>query len=421
VTPGIIGQGLSCDGSDDYVAIANSASLRPGTGNWSVAFWMNRQGVGSGDFPQVIGLRPWTEALDNGWAVAWRSATGVITGHYADGSTGFDVGGLTGSEATADVGVWSHWVVVFDRTNGNLNFYKNGTLDVQRTPTFPTGSINNSTDNANICREIGGSNNRRLNALLDEIRVYNRALSAAEIAELYRAGAPTERSKVNTGGAIVNPSGLKAYLAFDGPSVSGTTVTDLSNNGNNGVLANGATVDIGVVGQSLKCDGVNDYLTINDANVVGNTVTTTFWVKSIGKNSGWGRIVSKTGAATNSPGWEMMVNSAGPAIRVRISTSVNAVQDFYANGEELDGRWHHIALTISGGTLELFRDGVSAGTQTYSEGTGIANSGAALRLCVRTENVGDARFEGQIDEFRLYDRVLSAGEIKQLYDATKRE
>jgi hypothetical protein len=44
-----------------------------------------------------------------------------------------------------------------------------------------------------------------------------------------------------------------------------------------------------------------------------------------------------------------------------------------------------------------------------------------LRLCVRTENVNDARFEGQIDEFRLYDRILSAGEIKQLYDATKRE
>ncbi|TSC55222.1 MAG: hypothetical protein LiPW30_688 [Parcubacteria group bacterium LiPW_30] len=185
-TPGKIGSALKFDGSDDYISVNNTSSLQPLTGNWAVSFWIYRLGTGLSDYPQVVGSRPWTTSTDKGWAVSYSTASSKIGAHYADGSIGFDVT-ATQSTSVVPLRTWQHWVVVFDRTNGKLNYYLNGQLDVQQSPTFPSGTIN-QIDNLYMGREIGGANARRLNANIDDVRVYNRALSATEIKQLYNLG-----------------------------------------------------------------------------------------------------------------------------------------------------------------------------------------------------------------------------------------
>ena len=185
-TPGKIGSALKFDGSDDYISVNNTSSLQPLTGNWAVSFWIYRLGTGLSDYPQVVGSRPWTTSTDKGWAVSYSTASSKIGAHYADGSIGFDVT-ATQSTSVVPLRTWQHWVVVFDRTNGKLNYYLNGQFDVQQSPTFPSGTIN-QTDNLYMGREIGGANARRLNATIDDVRVYNRALSATEIKQLYNLG-----------------------------------------------------------------------------------------------------------------------------------------------------------------------------------------------------------------------------------------
>jgi hypothetical protein len=186
---GKIGQALKFDGSTNYISVSNSASLQPLTGDWSVGFWIYRLGTGAGDYPQVIGSRPWVAGLDKGWAVSYTTASGLLCSHFADGTTGFDVNtsGASCSVNTVPLNSWQHWVAVFSRSTGKLVYYKNGALDTQNSPTFPSGTVN-QTDNANIGREIGGANNRKLNARLDDVRVYNRALSATEVKALYNLG-----------------------------------------------------------------------------------------------------------------------------------------------------------------------------------------------------------------------------------------
>lgn len=183
---GKMGQSMKFDGNLNYISITNTSSLQPLSGNWSVGFWVYRLGAGSGDYPEVIGSRPWGTAADKGWAVSYSSSDNKVGAHYADGTTGFDVT-ATKSSSTVALNTWQHWVVVFDRTNGKLNYYLNGQLDIQQSPTFPSGSIN-QTDTIYMGREIAGANSRKLNAKIDDVRVYNRALSLAEIKQLYLLG-----------------------------------------------------------------------------------------------------------------------------------------------------------------------------------------------------------------------------------------
>lgn len=183
----------SFDGSDDYIDVPNDTSLQPESGDFSVEFWIMRLGAGAGDYPQVIGSRPWVSGAEKGWAVAIGDVGGsgeyFVSTHFADGSTGWDVvtaSTQSASELTLDV--WEHWIVVFDRTNGDLIYYKNGVLNQAWTPTFPSGSINQAED-IYIGREIDGGDSRRLNARLAGVAVYKEVLSPTDVLEHYRVSA----------------------------------------------------------------------------------------------------------------------------------------------------------------------------------------------------------------------------------------
>ena len=64
-------------------------------------------------------------------------------------------------------------------------------------------------------------------------------------------------------------------------------------------------------------------------------------------------------------------------------------------------RWSHLALTYDGRTIRRYVDGRPAGTRAYS---GTLGGGSTLRI-------GDG-FRGRLDELRLYDRALTAAEIR---------
>ena len=85
------------------------------------------------------------------------------------------------------------------------------------------------------------------------------------------------------------------------------------------------------------------------------------------------------------------------------------------SGDLCDGAWHHAAFVIDGQTVKVYVDGVEVaeedkvGTYWYSSYSGPFSLGAA-----RVN--GDARYyKGYIDEVAVYDRVLTAREIREHY------
>jgi len=96
-----------------------------------------------------------------------------------------DAGTVHGFTSTASLKTWSHLVYIWHDATNQHAVYINGVLDARGLVggTFTGGNMDNFTLGSNT------SNVRHYGGLLDDVRLYNRALSASEIAALYNGGA----------------------------------------------------------------------------------------------------------------------------------------------------------------------------------------------------------------------------------------
>jgi len=156
---------LSFNGVNDYVDCGNDASLKP-TKVVTMEFWVNLSSYSNVvanhqfGFPRYGGYTFWQMA-ENGVPQLWVIELNMIGGTSRSMSLPID---------TIPLNINTHIVIIFDGEHGKLTFYKNGAF-------FQEGSI--------LTGDIVYSGNffigDKLNGFVDEVRVYNRALSLEEI------------------------------------------------------------------------------------------------------------------------------------------------------------------------------------------------------------------------------------------------
>ncbi len=210
---GKFGKGGTFDATDDYVSITDSSTLNFSSNqDFTIATWIkSSQTAVSGRWP-VIALKenPFSGGTRTGYEIALHNSTtdsrwyGSI---YVAGTPYL----VYGTSDIAD-GTWHH--VVFQRIGSTIKTFQDG---VQANTTAALGSDLTNTGVLTFGTRSDG--NYPLNSTEDEMRIYNRALSPAEIAQLYNF-AP----------------GPVGYWKFE--EGSGTAVNDASANGNNGALTN---------------------------------------------------------------------------------------------------------------------------------------------------------------------------------------
>jgi len=186
--PGIDGLAFSFDGTNGYVQIPDSPTLRPT--NFTVEGWVRFSGLdsaGSGGSPagdQYIVFKQNSKSAD---------FEGIDLGKTRIGGNDyfqFYVSSASGqslhveSVTAVSVGVWYHVAAV--RDPNFIWLYVNGQLEAQTNVTFPQ-------DYGNLPLYFGTSGqsywDHKFKGALDEVSLYNRALSAGEIATIYSAGA----------------------------------------------------------------------------------------------------------------------------------------------------------------------------------------------------------------------------------------
>lgn len=214
-------------------------------------------------------------------------------------------------------------------------------------------------------------------------------------------------------GAI--PSDLNDYWKFD--DNAGVTATD-SAGPNNGTLAAGASWGTGKTNGAVHFNGTtNSYVSL-PAGIVStlNDFTIATWVK-VDTNAVWARIFD---FGTGTGNYMFLAPDAyaatGNSVRFAITTTSNGGEQQIKNKAILStGVWHHLAVSLLGNVGTLYLDGVAVGT----------NSSMTLRpstLGKTTQNyIGksqwpDPNLAGSIDDFRIYNRGLSATEIAALYN-----
>jgi type II secretory pathway pseudopilin PulG len=164
---GYIGGGLDFDGSNDYVNCGNNSSLRI-TSNITVAAWVKTRDCGDNAHNPYVIKGDHAYALQQGW-------NNYIEFTIYDGGSWYNPSYLVDSSFN---NVWHHLAGTYN--GSQVKLYVDGVL---RATTNHTGSIADSSYNVQLgkCAEV---TDRLYNGVLDDVRIYNRALSATEIAQL---------------------------------------------------------------------------------------------------------------------------------------------------------------------------------------------------------------------------------------------
>ncbi|HEY4493342.1 MAG TPA: LamG domain-containing protein [Candidatus Paceibacterota bacterium] len=401
-TVGKIGQALNFDGSDDYVSIADNNSL---------------------DLTSAVTISLWFKA--DGWTAAYQGLVAKRIGNSSNyglnvSSTGSafqwffhdgDYQIVDINASTVSTGQWHHFVGTFSDTGDVVgSIYIDGTL--KKTETF---TARNLVANTNTLR-IGESNNpasgpEHFNGSVDDVRVYSRALSAAEITKLYKLGA-TSHVNVTLPTQPDLQSGLVGHWTFDGKDM-GPNVLDKSGNANHGNAVYGTTGNTstttvaGRIGQALVFDGfpvlngLADSVLLPGVSVTGTSHSVSMWLNVTGLPADtYGTLFSD---AFGNTGLYYYNDGATEKITYFYSLADN----FASTTIKVDNKWHHFAAVSGTGGVTFYVDGVRSGAVF-----GQVPDYSATRI---GGDIFNDEFKGALDDIRLYNRPLSAAEVTKLY------
>ena len=399
------GIGTTYDGSGDYLNLGNFTDL-DGVTAFTVSAWFKTDDLSFSSYDGLFargssGQRaPWIYGLQGSSVIRFQFET--TTGGQHD---------CTKDTTTLTQGVWHHAVFVWN--GSTCVVYTDG---VAGTSDATTGSVLVNTDGSNY---IGKTPTlAEWDGLIDEMRIYNRALSATEAQDLYRSGFV----RVNSSTKEQVTDGLVAHWTFDGEDLSGSTVKDVANS-NNGTGSAGTKPDLGKIGQGYFFDGE-----AADVTITGD-LSPTFdndWTISL-----WGRFLDRSALSNQLAdfiGNNLTLSQVGFVLRWNnnasgdvVSFLTNTTGSNFTSVESVSAlnidQWHHLVFTYrsSDGECEIWIDGVLDvdGGACASGGVGSEASQNFGMGGGSSTNVRD--HYGWLDDVRVYDHVVSEDEVSQLY------
>jgi PKD repeat protein len=367
------GKALSFDGVDDYVQIADSPSLELGSSNYTIMAWFKTPSLPSLIYPIVAKMDGWGGDSD------WQLYVDLY-GNVCYQAREWEDLTICTSGYTYEDGAW-HQVAVTKTDEGDSGtaLYVDGVL----IGTGPGVNIEDGT----IPIKIGANDEPYyFSGTIDEVGIWNRALSAEEIYQSY----------------LGNLTGIWHFNEG-----SGTTAYDDSGNNYNGTLTNGPTWVNGKFGKALRFDGADDYVDLGTANLLPDGVgTVSVWVKlnenAIGKNN---YLVTKGNDAVGF-GWGVDIAPADSS-NANLALLYGQVQWVTTGNIPYSlTNWHLITMVMkSDDVQEIYLDGVLKTIGRLP--TTAPEAGLSFHIGDQGPGAGGSyTTNGTIDEVKVYNRVF---------------
>ncbi|MCV9389328.1 LamG-like jellyroll fold domain-containing protein [Reichenbachiella ulvae] len=384
---GLADQAYQFDGVDDFVELSGSTSMPSTDGSITVSAWIKPSSFPEGE-TTIASNYDNTSGFDfllssNGGTQANELKVEVFGG-------GFLFGGLPALNA------WSHVVMTWKSGTG-VKTYLNGT-EVGVLNTTNTADAFNST----LPITLGDAlTHAFFSGAMDEVKIYNYALTASEVTNLYNDEAPTE---------------LIADYSFTG------NANDATGYNNNGALGDGVTATTfptlttdrdATAGAAYSFDG-GDYIAVPTSGSFSIGTATDISVSGWFKTTTQGVLFDKSDGTV---GYFAMVQSDGSIywymVNGATSFSLTSATGF------ADDAWHHYTVIAD-------RD---AGMQIYIDGA-LSTSNSSLTNVINPDGVEDFLigvaggvdntgldffFNGSLDDIAVYTKALTASEVTDLY------
>jgi len=244
---------------------------------------------------------------------------------------------------------------------------------------------------------------------MDELRLFNKALSQAEIENIIGETKPYEPLY---DGEII-------YMPFEGDNtdrVSGTTATAVGTPG---------FADEGVMGEDSYAGAANSYLTFPSAGLVNDEFSATFYLKV-------NAVPDRAGILVMSPedvdhpdaqnirtsGFRFFRENAGGLQRFKLNVGNGTADSWFDGGAAADvdpsaGEWVHFAFTISGSECVVYIDGEIASQGAFG-GVDWTDCDflSIMSGAPRFTEWGHQSDESYMDELRVYNIALSQAEVQ---------
>ena len=390
---GKVGQAFSLDGVNDFVQVGARPELVLSNA-LTIEAWIYPTGPGSGPSGGGIIINKEgeyeLERLSDGtirWAIASTSPVWV----------------WTATPLVAPLNTWTHVALVYG--NGVTSVYGNGTLVQTNNGPAVLGDIYPTLNDFRIGarQEATGE---YFKGLIDEVAVYQRALTASEITTIYAAGSAGKCVPTPPPSCVTAPAGLVSWWRGEQNALD-------SADGNNGTLVGNTAYGPGRVGTGIVFDGSGDLVSVgNPVNLRLQDFTIETWVKRSSPTVvSYGTVGAALIFGYGSGGYALSMNSAGAPRLSQTDGPAGAGVD--ATIAITDTNFHHLAATKSGTTVVFYVDGVAYPAPALNLSFGFSSSAA---IGARADNL-DNSFLGTIDEVSVCNRALTGAEIQAIYAA----
>ncbi len=293
---------------------------------------------------------------------------------------------------------------------------------------------------------------------IDDIAIYNRALTPQEITALYTGTPPCQPTSSTTNltvpstslpytwnGLTFNNAGtqtatLTNAAGCDSSATLNLTVTntlpnylptnglvgywpfngnanDESGNGNHGTV-NGATMASDRFGNSEMAygfDGINDWININNSNSLNppSQITISAWVKTMGYNSSDASMIINKGWDQGPGHYDLLLFSSNKKSRFVIGSNL-----FVESNNNINlNQWVFITATIDNFTMKIYVNGLLENTIFQTNNNSFGTNSDPLYIGKHDYNNAPYFFNGSIDDIAIYNRALTPQEIAAMYSS----
>jgi hypothetical protein len=361
VVAGRSGYGRSLNGTaSDYITVTENDALDPTA--ITISAWIN----------PVAATGNFVNKGDN-LGYRFRTLSGSTTVQFLDrGGTNT----LTSTANSITPGIWQHVSVTGD--SSGLKIYINGVLNNSNAVAYggPNTAVNL------IMGYYNAPGTEAYNGSMDNVQIYNRALTASEILQ---------------------------QATFTKPK-------DVSGNGNDGSLW-GTTSTQGKIGKARSFNGTSDYVSISDSNSLdlSTNFTISLWFKADVLTQTNRYLLSKLNDAASDNAYSVIWEYVDNTIEF-YSNDFTGTAPRTGSGIKIDDTlWHHIAYTYNGTNWSGYKDGVpvfsTARTFSLNATTG------SLHLGAFRPNSTFGWTDGNLDEVRIDNTARTSDEIRQAYES----
>jgi hypothetical protein len=453
---GNVNSAYDFDGVDDFIEVNDSPDLQISNTNFALSAWVKMENY-STNFQSMVLSKRSAQSGANGYAF-------IVKGDIASppGYVSFEASGSTDPESHTNNGIslgdWNHIFVNYDLATSEISTYINGVLD---SITSGILSPNPVTPNLFIGKD-GLLNNYFLEGYIDDIGIWNRALTISEIQQLYELGNYdiTWSTGDTTATISVSPAQTTTYTVTVDNGIS--TCTDSVT-----VTVNAASVDLGpdtlslCAGDSVLLDagaGYDQYIwstgdtmqsidvdssgmysvtvgnsigvannyslsfdgnnfNSNDGRVefgnvnLGNNFTICFWAKdSSHLNAYFHELVNINGDFTtgfySDTSFGVNISSGGMnnnwALAGAITSSPTTISSFSI--------WNNFAVTYDNDSLFVYLNGQK---ESQYHAPGYSLNGYLLLGDRNMSSSGNYNHNGKMDELSVWNIVLDQEQIQQ--------